>query len=154
MTIILDRINTVPVMGYDFPFELFQWMANLVDTLNEVISDIEENLISTELTPSNVAAVNITVNTLYIPTNTVQTIYTLPATTANDIGSVVEISGLGSGGWKLLTAAGQTIKVASVNASANTSITSAHQYDSIKIILIDANTWNTLTSETTGFTIV
>ena len=41
MAIELDKINTVPIINQDFPFELMQWMANLVDTLNIILSNIE-----------------------------------------------------------------------------------------------------------------
>jgi hypothetical protein len=152
----LDRINTATVINDNFSFEFSQWVANTIDTLNEIINDIEPTLVSIEETPNNIVAVDVTVNSLYIPTNTLQTVYTLPVTTSDDIGSVVEIVGLGSGGWQLAVSgqAGETIKVPSVNASATATITSANQYDSIKIILVNANTWVTQSSETTGFTIV
>lgn len=156
MSILLDRINTATVINDDFTFEFTQWVANTVDTLNEIIAAIEPTLVSIEITPGTIASVAVTTNSSYIPTNVVQTVYTLPITTSNDIGSVVEIIGEGSGGWAINVSgqAGETIQVSSVPAAATVSITSANRYDSIKIILVNANTWVTVSSETTGFTIV
>ena len=37
----LDKVNTVPIINTDFPYEFVQWLSNTVDTLNEVISDVE-----------------------------------------------------------------------------------------------------------------
>lgn len=153
MSLLLDRINTATVINDKFTFEFTQWVANTVDTLNEIINDIEPTLLSTELTSNNITAVNVTTNSIYIPTNTAQTVYTLPITTADDIGSDVEITGSGSGGWQILTN-GSTIQVSSVPDTASTSITSANQYDTIKIRLVSATNWVTVYSETTGFTIV
>lgn len=156
MAILLDRVNTATVLNDNFTFEFTQWVANTVDTLNEIINDIEPTLVSFELTPNNVAAVDVTTNSTYVPTNTAQTVYTLPNTTSADIGSIVEIIGSGSGGWQIVVypASGQTIQVSSVPATAVASITSANQYDTIKIRLVSATNWVTVSSETTGFAIV
>lgn len=154
MSILLDRVNSVPVMNNDFPYELNQWLANTVDTLNEVISDIEPTLISQSILDSGVSAVSVVVNTLYIPTNAALVSFQLPTVTSDDVGSIVEIAGQGAGGWRILTGTGQTINIASVNASASTSIASATRYDAIRIILVNATTWITLSAQTTGFVIV
>ena len=153
MSILLDRINTATVINDDFTFEFTQWVANTVDTLNEIINSIEPTLVSLEITPNTVSAVDVTTNSTYVPTKSTQTVYTLPTTTADDIGSTVEIIGSGSGGWQILSN-GSTIQVSSVPATASTSITSANQYDTIKIRLVSATNWVTVSSETTGFTIV
>jgi len=153
MSILLDRINTATVINDDFTFEFTQWVANTVDTLNEIINSIEPTLVSFEITPNTVSAVDVTTNSTYVPTKSTQTVYTLPTTTADDIGSTVEIIGSGSGGWQILSN-GSTIQVSSVPATASTSITSANQYDTIKIRLVSATNWVTVSSETTGFTIV
>lgn len=42
--IFLDRIDAAPIQTSDFPFEFNQWLANTVDTLNEVISDLQNSL--------------------------------------------------------------------------------------------------------------
>lgn len=44
MTIFLDRIDAVPLQGEDFTFEYNSWVAVLVDTLNENLSDIQTAL--------------------------------------------------------------------------------------------------------------
>jgi hypothetical protein len=41
MTIFLDRIDSVPLQGVDFSFQFESWLAVLVDSLNENISDIQ-----------------------------------------------------------------------------------------------------------------
>ena len=151
MAFFLDKINAAPLVGTDFPFAFTAWVANLVDSLNEIINDIQGALIATEIVIPSVQ--NVVIQSLYIPVNTVQTTFTLPDIVP--IGAKVGIAGQGVGGWKLLTGAGQTIQVASVGATATTSITSASRYDSIEIICTNANTtWTTLSSETIGFTIV
>jgi hypothetical protein len=43
MTIFLDRIDSVPVINSDIDMQLMQWMAVLVDSLNEDIADIESS---------------------------------------------------------------------------------------------------------------
>lgn len=149
----LDRVNSVPVIKYDFPFELMQWFANLVDTLNEVITEIENtNLVMTQMAPNTTQL--IALNTAYIPTNAALVSFQLPAVSASDVSNTVEITGEGAGGWILLTSAGQTIKLPLTNASATTSVASANRYDSIKIKLVDATTWVIVYSQTTGFVIV
>jgi hypothetical protein len=156
MSILLDRVNTATVINDNFSFEFTQWVANTIDTLNEIINSIEPTLVSIEETASNVNAVDITTNSEYIPTSTLQTVYTLPITSSNDIGVEVAIIGNGSGGWQIAIPAssGITVQDSSVPATATTSITSANRYDSIKIKLVDATTWVTVSSETTGFSIV
>jgi hypothetical protein len=41
MTMFLDRIDAAPLADSDFSFELNQWIAILVDSLNEDIIDIQ-----------------------------------------------------------------------------------------------------------------
>lgn len=154
MSVVLDKVNTAPIQNDDFSYEFKQWVSNTIDTLNEVISDIEDLLISRETVPELIAPFAVAVNSLYIPTGTALSSFQLPVTTVDDIGSIIEIDGLGAGGWQLLTAPGQTIKVADVAASAAVSITSGSRYDSISIILVAASTWITRTSQTAGFVIV
>lgn len=41
MTIFLDRIDAAPIQNSPFTFEFNQWLAVLVDTLNEDIQDTQ-----------------------------------------------------------------------------------------------------------------
>ena len=154
MSIFLDKVNTAPIVNDNFSYEFKQWVANTIDTLNEVIGDIQTALTSTEVIGAAVTLFNAVVDSTYIPTGVVLTSFQLPAMTSEDIGSTIEIAGQGAGGWQLLTNGVQTINIGDVGLTANTSVTSSNRYDSIKIILVDANTWITLSTQTTGFVIV
>ncbi len=154
MSIALDRVNSAPVINDDFSYEFKQWCSNTVDTLNEVIGDIEGELISRETIADDVILFDAVVNSLYIPTGVALTSIQLPITTANDIGAIIQVAGEGAGGWQLLVAAGQTIEDADVGGSASVSLSSSSRYDSISIILVDATTWVVQNGRTTGFVIV
>ena len=39
--IFLDKIDAAPLANSDFSFDFNSWIANTIDTLNEVISDIQ-----------------------------------------------------------------------------------------------------------------
>jgi altronate dehydratase len=39
--IFLDRIDAAPLSDSNFPFQFNQWIANVVDVLNEVITDTQ-----------------------------------------------------------------------------------------------------------------
>lgn len=150
MSLRLDRIDSVPLEADKFSFEFRSWLGVLVDNLNYSLQRLE-----TLLVPTNISTTSYTANidTSYIIGNALQTTVTCPLIA--DIGSIVEIIGRGAGGWILKPNTGQTIKVPSVNASAGTSITSAHQYDVITIQCIVADTtWTVVNQQTTGFVIV
>jgi hypothetical protein len=153
MSILLDRVNSAPLMNNDFPYEFNQWVFNTIDALNENFDSIDNVIISQTLVPIATTAVNVEVNSLYISSAASLTTFQLPVVTAEDIGSIIEITGFGAGGWKLLAGAGTTIKVPTGTPTSGTSISSATRYDSIRIILVDATTWNTLSAQTIGFVI-
>jgi len=44
MALFLDRIDAAPLAGNEFTFEFNQWVANTVDSLNEVINDIQNDI--------------------------------------------------------------------------------------------------------------
>lgn len=44
MSVFLDRLDSAPLADDDFSFTFNSWISNVVDTLNENISDIEEQL--------------------------------------------------------------------------------------------------------------
>jgi hypothetical protein len=51
MTISLDKVNAAPISDSTFPFDFNQWLAVLVDTLNEVIGDIQSQFNITYFQP-------------------------------------------------------------------------------------------------------
>ena len=74
--------------------------------------------------------------------------FTLPAT--SNIGDWVEITGKGSGGWTIAQAAGQQIQASGVGATTlgvGGSLSSAHQYDCVKLRCLTANTLWTVVSQ-------
>jgi hypothetical protein len=152
MSVFLNRINSAPIMSNDFPYEFNQWIFNLIDSLNNNFDNIDNVIVSQSLLPTITSAVDVTTNSLYIPTNAALVTFQLPVVTAEDIGSIVEITGFGAGGWSLVPGSGATIKVSA--SSAATSLSSSSRYDSIRIILVDATTWVTMSSQTSGFVIV
>ncbi len=154
MSILLNRVNSAPLMNNDFPYEFNQWVFNTIDALNENFDAIDNVIISQTLIPSATTAVDVDTNSLYIASAATLTTFQLPEVTAEDIGSIVEITGFGAGGWTLLAGTGAVIQVPTGTPTSGTSISSSSQYDSIRIILVDATTWNTLSKETTGFVIV
>ena len=92
------------------------------------------------------------VNTGYIPTNAGQTTITLPVTAP--AGSIVTIQGYGAAGWVLAAGTGQTIQYGQQATSSGGSLTSAHQYDSVEVVCIVANTtWGVRFSLSTGLTV-
>jgi hypothetical protein len=128
-----------------------QWVAVLVDSLNETIQALQSAVLSVNPITTTTQAAQI--NSNYVPINVGATTITLHDLAA--VGSRVVVSGFGAGGWVLVPGAGQTIKVASAGASAGTSITSTSRYDSISIVCVVADTtWITQASETAGFIIV
>lgn len=151
MTLALDRIDAAPLADSKFDFMFNQWVAVLVDSLNETIASLQAAVLS--INPITGTTQGAQINSNYIPLNVGATTITLPNQVA--VGSRITISGFGAGGWILVPGTGQTIKVASVGGSASSSITSATRYDSISIMCVIADTtWITLASETTGFVIV
>jgi hypothetical protein len=151
MSLGLDRIDSAPISNRDFDPQFLQWIWVLVDALNENLTDIENVVLS--INPVSETTQEVAVNSLYIPGNSALTSFYLPAEMMP--GDKVAIAGEGSGGWILLTAAGQTIQIADVGATASTSVSSSSRYDSIEIVCVVANTtWITLSTQTTGFIIV
>jgi len=148
MGVLLERVNSLSIDQQKIDFQLGRWLFTLIDSLNTTFEQIESYLLSLA-TISDVTqqADN---NSEYIPTNIALTSITLP--TVSPIGSKINIYGQGSGGWSLLTNAGQTIQVAATTAT--TSVASAEQYDAISVVCVVANTtWIVVSSSTTGFVI-
>jgi len=89
------------------------------------------------------------VNNGYICNNAALVTVTLPDTAA--LGSIVEVTGKGAGGWKIAQNAGETIywdESNSTTTGAGGYLQSTDDYDSIKLICITADTdWGVLSSK-------
>lgn len=102
------------------------------------------NVAWTEVTGTSQAAA---VNSGYVTNNVALVTVTLPSTAA--LGSIVEISGKGAGGWKVGQNSGQTIHFGNVNSTTGTggSLASTLQYDTVRLLCTTANTdWVVLSS--------
>jgi len=58
MAFFLDRVDSAPIVSQDFDPQFLQWLWVLIDTLNEVIFDIETAI--NFLTATNLSAAEIT----------------------------------------------------------------------------------------------
>lgn len=84
----------------------------------------------------------------YITNNASLVTVTLPSTAA--VGSVIELTGQGGGGWKLAQPASVLVNFGSASTTTGTggSIASTNQFDSVRIVCIVANTtWNVLSAQ-------
>lgn len=59
MNVFFDRIDSAPIVNEDFDHQFLQWIWVLVDTLNEIISDIEDDF--NLLTANNLALITETI---------------------------------------------------------------------------------------------
>lgn len=96
-------------------------------------------------------------NTIYIADDPISLVtLTLPA--ASSVGDRVSVVGQSANGWIIAQAAGQQIQISpsSTTLGVGGSLASTHQYDSINLICIVANTiWTCFGGgQTTGFTII
>jgi hypothetical protein len=101
------------------------------------------------------STVTIAANTGYIINDSTNLVtLTLPATIAQ--GSIVEIAGMSSGGWKLAQASGQQINFGAVATTSGTggSLASSNTYDSIRLVCTTANTQFTVLSSMGNITYV
>jgi hypothetical protein len=89
------------------------------------------------------------VNSGYIANNAGLVTLTLPDTAA--VGSIVRVTGKGTGGWSIAQNAGETIiwdEASSTTTGVGGSLSSSDDYDSIELICITANTdWGVLSSK-------
>lgn len=72
---------------------------------------------------------------------------TLPATAV--VGSLVEVVGMGAGGWRLAQAAGQQVIFGNISNTTGTAgqLNSTHQRDCIRLVCVTANTtWQVISS--------
>lgn len=87
------------------------------------------------------------INNGYIINASALSTIALPATAT--VGSLLEIVGMGAGGWRLAQAAGQQVIFGSISNTAGTGgqLNSTHQRDCIRLLCITANTtWQVISS--------
>lgn len=87
------------------------------------------------------------INSGYIVNSASLATITLPATAT--VGSILEVVGMGAGGWRLGQGAGQQVIFGSVSNTSGTGgqLNSTHQRDSIRLVCIIADTtWQVISS--------
>ncbi len=94
------------------------------------------------------------VNNGYIANNGSLVTLTLPATAA--LGSILEVSGKGAGGWSIAQNSGQTIHFGASNTTTGVggSLSSTLQYDTVRMVCITANTDFVVLSSVGNLTVV
>lgn len=88
------------------------------------------------------------INNGYIANNASQVVITLPTTAA--LGSIVEVTGKGAGGWKIAQNASGVIHFGNQNTTTGTggSLTNVQTYDSVRLVCIVANNeWVVLSAQ-------
>lgn len=90
----------------------------------------------------------------FIATASTLSTITLPSTAA--IGSTVEVTGIGSGGWKIAQNAGQTIHFGVLNTTTGTGgyLQSTQTYDSIRLLCTTTNTDYTVLTVMGNITVI
>lgn len=92
------------------------------------------------------------VNNGYVTNNAGAVTVTLPTTFA--VGETITVKGLGAGGWVLAAGTATTIRIGSSVTSSAGSLTSANQYDTVKVTGLVANTtWSVDYSLSAGLTV-
>ncbi len=92
------------------------------------------------------------VNNGYVTNNAGAVTVTLPTTFA--LGEAIEVKGLGAGGWILAAGTARTIRYGTSVTSSGGSLTSANQYDTVKVTGLVANTtWSVDYALSTGLTV-
>jgi hypothetical protein len=87
------------------------------------------------------------INTGYIVNAAALATITLPAAAA--VGSLLEIVGVGSGGWRLAQAAGQQVVFGNISNTAGSGgqLNSTHQRDAIRLVcIVQDTTWQVVSS--------
>jgi hypothetical protein len=79
------------------------------------------------------------INNAYVSTASTLTTITLPTTSA--FGSVFEVTGLGTGGWKIVYNSGQYINFGNITTTTTSgSLASSSTFDSVRLVCVSANT--------------
>lgn len=80
------------------------------------------------------------------------TTVTLPAIAP--LGSVIEVEGLGAGGWVLTAGAGEVIQIGSAVTSSGGTLTSAAPTDGVSVVCVVENSvWRVRSTNSSGLTI-
>ncbi|MBS1722279.1 MAG: hypothetical protein JSS66_04645 [Armatimonadetes bacterium] len=74
----------------------------------------------------------------YLANNASLVTFTLPTPA---VGSIVEIVGVGAGGWLANCASGHTVRMGNVVSASTGSVASTNRYDSIKLLGVSATAW-------------
>jgi hypothetical protein len=102
------------------------------------------------------SSVTMTTNTGYL-INDSSSLVTLTLPTTSAVGDFVEITGYSADGWSIAQASGQQIYASVVNTTlgASGSLSSAHQYDNVRLRCLVANTiWTVVSQQSAGLTYV
>lgn len=59
MAVFLERMDSAPVQANEFSFEFSSWTANLIDSLNEFVQEVE-NLFNEDFGPQSYTTAEIT----------------------------------------------------------------------------------------------
>jgi len=79
------------------------------------------------------------VNNGYVSTASTLSTITLPSSVA--FGSVFEVTGLGTGGWKIVYNSGQYINFGNITTTTTSgSLASSSTFDSVRLVCVSANT--------------
>jgi hypothetical protein len=147
---VLEGLTTADVWGSVSKQDLASVLAQ-IDLINQRLEEIELALQNTTNNAGRLEWVVVTgtaqaisPNTAYLANNAALVTLTLPATAS--IGSVIEIAGMGVGGWKIAQNAGQTIRFGNKTSTAGTgSLNSTHQADSVRLVCSSTDTaWQVL----------
>jgi hypothetical protein len=94
------------------------------------------------------------VNNGYIANNAALVTITLPVTVA--VGGIISVAGAGAGGWKIAQNASQVVNFGNraTTSGIGGSLTSANQFDAVKLICITANLTFSVVSSNGNVTIV
>ena len=125
-------------------------------TINTVTGELGSEAMSVSFMWNEVTGTSsaMAVSNGYIANNAGLVTLTLPATAA--LGSVIEVSGKGAGGWLIAQNSGQTIHFGNSTTTTGVggSIASTLQYDTVKILCITANTTWVVLSNVGNLTVV
>lgn len=127
---------------------LFQQIATLTERLTEVemtLQNATNNAGRLEWTIVTETSQAIAANSGYFTNNASQVLLTLPASAP--VGSIVEVAGIGSGGWRISLNTGQAIQFGNkVTTTGTGSLNSTHKNDDVRLVCSSDNLWLVLSA--------